>query len=769
MERDLRGMTIAGRYRIERLLARGGMGTTYIAVDERAFERRVVIKVPDALRSDDARARFVNEARQIVGLEHPHIVTALDVGTVDSDDTTPFIAMAYKAGGDLGQRIAASGGVQSPEEVASWLTDIADALDVVHEHHVLHRDVKPGNILFDRPGPNAEPFLADFGIAKALEGEMMVHTHTGEHLGSPKYMPPETWFGTPGPAFDQYSLACVAYEALSGTLPHTADNALALAMEKNAKPARPLTEVAAHVPAAAAAALMRGLEKDPAQRFQSCRELARTFAAGLSAPGNQARSVPPVEFAAPPPPIAPAGAAPIAKRPDDRSAPPDGATFDVEDFIDARPVGPLQARVLLLCGALLFVVGYDTQAFASVVPAISRDLGLEHAALRDVFIAGQVGLMLGALLLGSLADRLGRKRVILISTIAFGVCTLATVAARSASILVALRFLTGLGLGGAMPSAISLTAEFSPRRRRATIVMAMFCGFSAGAALGGVIAASLVRMFGWPPVFLVGGVLALVLVPVLGVSLPESVRFLALRGTADNAVREIVRRIAPDAPASYTASLSAGDVRFPGTPIGQLFSAGRAAVTLFFCAIFFAGSMGLSVLSSSLTLVLPNSLSASASVALILGLLSVGGVAGALALGPLIDRRSFGALGLMYLGGAVSAAAIGYTAHSTFASALLVFSAGFCVVAGESAASALAAIYYPTAIRSTGVGWTLGIGRMGSMVGSLIIGMLLSYGPELLFVAAAIPIAGASLAAFAISRVTAVAHRTESRGVAAAG
>ena len=282
MERDLRGMTIAGRYRIERLLARGGMGTTYIAVDERAFERRVVIKVPDALRSDDARARFVNEARQIIGLQHPHIVTALDVGTVHNDDTTPFITMAFMGGGDLGQRMAASGGVQSPEEVAGWLAYIAGALDFVHEHHVLHRDVKPGNILFDRPGPSAEPFLADFGIAKALEGEMMVHTHTGEHLGSPKYMPPETWFGTPGPAFDQYSLACVAYEALAGGLPHTADNALALAMEKNAKPARRLTEVAPHVPTAAAAALMRGLERDPAQRFQSCSEMARAFAAGLT-------------------------------------------------------------------------------------------------------------------------------------------------------------------------------------------------------------------------------------------------------------------------------------------------------------------------------------------------------------------------------------------------------------------------------------------------------------------------------------------------------
>jgi AAHS family 4-hydroxybenzoate transporter-like MFS transporter len=189
---------------------------------------------------------------------------------------------------------------------------------------------------------------------------------------------------------------------------------------------------------------------------------------------------------------------------------------------------------------------------------------------------------------------------------------------------------------------------------------------------------------------------------------------------------------------------------------------------MLFCAIFVAGSMGLSVLSSSLALVLPNTLAESASVALILGLLSVGGVAGALALGPLIDRGSFRALGVTYLGAAVSIASIGYAVHSTFGSALLVFSAGFCVVAGESAASALAAIYYPTPIRSTGVGWTFGIGRMGFIVGSMIFGGLLSYGPELLFVAAAIPVAGASLAAFAIGRVTAAAHRAESRGVAAA-
>ena len=740
MERDLRGMTIAGRYRVERLLARGGMGTTYLAVDERAFERRVVIKVPDMLRSDDARARFVNEARQIIGLQHPHIVTALDVGTVDADDTTPFIAMAYMGGGDLAQRIAASGGVQSPDEVASWLTDVADALDLVHEHHVLHRDVKPGNILFDRAGPNGQPFLADFGIAKALEGEMMVHTHTGEHLGSPKYMPPETWFGTPGPAFDQYSLACVAYEALAGTLPHTADNPLALAMEKNAKPARPLLEIAPHVPAAAAAALMRGLEKDPGQRFQSCRELARAFGVGLTAPGDASSARPP-EPAAAQRQTEPAGTAHGAEPTEKRTAPPQAGVLDVDDVTDAQGVGSSYARVLLLCAAVLFVDGYDTQSFASATSAVAQGLGLNHAAFRNVFIAEQTGLVLGTVVLGAVADRMGRKRVIMISTIAFGICTLMTGGARSLISLLALRFLAGLGLGGAMPSAIALTAEFSPQRRRASIVMAMLCGLSAGAAAGGVMAAALVQTFGAPPVFLLGGVLPLVLTAVLAVSLPESAR-------------------------------PARDARFAGSPIAHLFSTGRGAVTLLFCAIFFAGSTGLSVVSSVLPLVLTNSLHTStATVALILALLPTGGVAGALALGRLFDRRSFGPLGLMYAAGAVAVGAIGYVTHSTSASALLVSCAGFCIVAGQIAATALAAVYYPTSARSTGVGWTLGSGQMGLALGSFVLGTLLSSVPSLpfLFAGAAIPVAAASLAAFAISRVTGVAHRTESRAVAAGG
>jgi AAHS family 4-hydroxybenzoate transporter-like MFS transporter len=141
--------------------------------------------------------------------------------------------------------------------------------------------------------------------------------------------------------------------------------------------------------------------------------------------------------------------------------------------------------------------------------------------------------MIGALLFGPLADRVGRKKIIIFSTVAFGIGALATAFVGDVASLVTIRFLTGLGLGGAMPNAVALTSEFNPRRRRSTMVMIMFCGFSIGAALGGLLAAALIPQFGWRSVFVIGGVAPLLLVPILMVRLPESVRFLALTGRAD--------------------------------------------------------------------------------------------------------------------------------------------------------------------------------------------------------------------------------------------
>src|SRR5260221_13166593 len=154
--------------------------------------------------------------------------------------------------------------------------------------------------------------------------------------------------------------------------------------------------------------------------------------------------------------------------------------IDVAEFIDQQPVGGFQINLLLTCAAVLFLDGFDTQAIGFVAPALAKEWGLPKGALGPVFSAGLFGLMLGALVLGPLADRIGRKKIIILSTLAFGIGALATAFVRDVNTLLAIRFLTGLGLGGAMPNAIAMTSEFSPHRRRATLVMIMFSGFSAG-------------------------------------------------------------------------------------------------------------------------------------------------------------------------------------------------------------------------------------------------------------------------------------------------
>src|ERR1700729_4037173 len=221
--------------------------------------------------------------------------------------------------------------------------------------------------------------------------------------------------------------------------------------------------------------------------------------------------------------------------------------IDVAEFIDQQPVGRFQIGLLLTCAAVLFLDGFDTQAIGYVAPAVAREWGLTKGALGPVFSAGLFGLMIGALLFGPLADRIGRKKIIVFSTLAFGIGALVTALVQDVNALLAIRFLTGVGLGGAMPNAIAMTSEFSPRRRRATMVMIMFCGFSVGAALGGLLAAALIPHFGWRSVFVIGGIAPLLLAPILALRLPESVRFLALTGHANQRVAELLGLINPKA------------------------------------------------------------------------------------------------------------------------------------------------------------------------------------------------------------------------------
>ena len=449
----------------------------------------------------------------------------------------------------------------------------------------------------------------------------------------------------------------------------------------------------------------------------------------------------------------------------------DGASpVDVAGFIDAQPVGGFQIRLLLTCAAVLFLDGFDTTAIGYVAPSLAKEWGLTKGALGPVFSAGLFGLMIGALVFGPLADRIGRKKIIILSTLAFGIGALVTAFVQDVNTLLAIRFLTGLGLGGAMPNTIALTSEFSPHRRRATMVMVMFCGFSVGAALGGFLAAGLIPHFGWRSVFIVGGAAPLLLVPILALKLPESVRFLALTGRANERVAQLLGFINPKAVFAPATRFVVHEPELVGMPVLHLFRSGRTLVTLLLWVVFFMSLLDLYFLSNWLPTVL-NDLGASVSEAAAIGsMLQVGGVVAIFALGNIIDRFSFRALALLYFIAVFAVGAIGQLGHSVALVTLAIFVAGFCIVGGQIAANALAAGFYPTSVRASGVGWALGIGRVGSIVGPLVGGalMTLKWSTGAVFMAAAAAAMCAALAAFSLSRLAGMGGSGKATAVRAA-
>jgi AAHS family 4-hydroxybenzoate transporter-like MFS transporter len=397
--------------------------------------------------------------------------------------------------------------------------------------------------------------------------------------------------------------------------------------------------------------------------------------------------------------------------------------MELGKWLDERPLGGFQYRLLILCGLCMILDGFDVQAMGYVAPALLEDWGIAKAALGPVFGSGLLGLMLGALLFGAVADRIGRRPVLLLCTLLFSAGMLATSLAASLPQLIALRLVTGIGLGGIMPNAMALAGEYSPARRRASLMMIISCGFTAGALLGGLLAAWLIPAHGWRAVFIVGGAAPLLLwLPMLR-GLPESAKFLLLRGRPAQALFWL-RRMDPALPADCQPWLA--EQPASRNPVIELFRHGLARRTLLLWLLSFLNLIVLYFLSNWM----PSLLRAQGldmRHALLAGsMLQLGGVVGTLAFGHWIDRLGFrkvlltsfllAALGLWTLGGIEGEALWLYG---------LLFCAGFCVIGVQPAVNALAASAYPTGLRATGVGWSLGIGRIGSVLGPWLGGVLI--------------------------------------------
>ena len=425
---------------------------------------------------------------------------------------------------------------------------------------------------------------------------------------------------------------------------------------------------------------------------------------------------------------------------------------DVTLLVDESRLGAVQWIIFVLCGLSLIMDGFDVQAMGYVAPAIIREWGIPNSLMGPVFSAALVGVLLGSFLFSMLADKIGRRPVLIAASLYFAVLTLWTSRASSVNELLMIRFIAGFGLGGIMPNAMALASEYSPARIRFTVMMLVANFFTVGAAIGGFIASGLIPRFGWRSVFIFGGMVPLIVSVLMIFLLPESLQFMVLRDKSRDRILRSLARI--------HASVPAGEVQFvvneerkKGVPLMNLFREGRGAGTAILWIINFMNLLNLYFLGSWLPTVVREAGYKTAIAVLVGTAVQVGGSLGAIPNGWLIDRLGFRKILTLVFGvGAVSIALIGQPSLPLSMLFLSAFVAGWCIPGGQPGVNSLAAMYYPTYLRSTGIGAGLGFGRIGAIVGPLAAGALLGHGwaHRELFLAAAVPALISSVATYAL-------------------
>jgi len=440
---------------------------------------------------------------------------------------------------------------------------------------------------------------------------------------------------------------------------------------------------------------------------------------------------------------------------------------DVQAFINQHPFSRFQWSIFALCFFIVLLDGFDTAAIGYIAPSLIQEWGVSKPALAPVLSAALFGLAAGALSAGPLADRLGRKLVLVGSVLLFGVACLGSSFAGDLQMLTVMRFVTGLGLGAAMPNAVTLMSEFCPDRRRAMLTNAMFCGFPLGAAFGGFLAAWMIPQWGWRSVLMLGGVAPLLLVVLLVLVLPESVRYMVLKGVTPDRIRAVLGRISTAAANAVSFVTSETRPAVAGkSGIGVALSRSYAVGSLMLWLAYFMGLVIFYALINWMPILFKDAGVAPRHAMLIAALFPLGGV-GAIFFGWLMDR--FNANRIVAVGYALTAVsiyAIGQAAGDVGSLVVLVFVAGTLMNTAQSSMPALAAGFYPTAGRATGVAWMLGIGRFGGIAGSFLVAELTrrQLGFSEIFMVVAIPGVIAAIALL-VKQFTHPETATEARGV----
>lgn len=400
----------------------------------------------------------------------------------------------------------------------------------------------------------------------------------------------------------------------------------------------------------------------------------------------------------------------------------EAGSFD--SLLEGRTIAGLQVFIIVICAVISMVDGFDTQSIALAAPTIAKDFGVPAASFGPIFGIGLFGGLVGAIVFGLLGDRFGRKPVLIISIAIVAVGSLITPFTTTATALFLVRFLTGLGLGGALPGVISLTGEYAPLRRRAATVALMFCGFPLGAVVGGLASSVLIPKFGWTSVFWAGGIVPVILIPIIALSIPESVRFLAKRSDKSG-LSKVLSRLKLDSALAPRIAPAPDEVR---APLPSLFTQGRAVGTVMLWVILLLSLLMTYFLTNWIPIIATqNGLTARVA---ILGavMLNLGSIIGSIVLGRFVRKRPAATIVVGYVVGAIAVVAIGQAAHFTPGLLVTCFLAGFFGIGAQLCTVGLCATFYSDSLRATGVGSAVGVARLGAILGPLIGGVLIAGG-----------------------------------------
>ncbi len=398
---------------------------------------------------------------------------------------------------------------------------------------------------------------------------------------------------------------------------------------------------------------------------------------------------------------------------------------NVTELIDQRPLGTYQFVVIGICTFVALMDGFDSQAVGAAGPMIMATFHLQAAQLGAVFSSSSWGFLCGALIGGPCADRWGRKPPLVVATSLFTLCTVVTPLVSDLQTLLVVRTLAGIGLGAAAPCFVSIATEYAPRRLRARLVTILWAALPGGGVIVGFLGPFLLPSFGWQSIFYVGGALSLLAALLVILVLPESVVFAVTRGGNAEHVKSLLRPLAVQAISSGAANFVVSEEKMPGVPVRHLFSDGRAPTTLLLWVAFFADYFALIALLVWTPTLLRQAGMPVGQASAALAFNNIGGVVGCLIAGYLIER--FGPYRILVVTFVAACAAIaltGYVAPAFIPVAILQTLDGLLIGGGGAGLIAFSALLYPTYMRSTGIGWGLGLGRLGGASGPLAAGAL---------------------------------------------